>query len=215
MKIEIGEKKPANLKEYWPGQYRFFSHLEYAAGIPQLLFAITSLKQNCKGNVNFHAWGCFQGDEGGYFAILPGICQHTHTYANLKRTGEFCVNFLSMRYYDNLSRTIRHNELNDDEFAVAGLTPEVAKTVSAPRIRESFLCLECRLQSLDDLSNRGITAMAVGRVLNIAVEEEFAHEIDGKYADDGFMLNIHAPKDLVTGEGNTTGVATLRVRKTC
>jgi len=50
MKIEIGEQRPPHLKEYWPGQYHFFSHLEYTAGIPQLLFAISTLKENGEGN---------------------------------------------------------------------------------------------------------------------------------------------------------------------
>jgi Conserved protein/domain typically associated with flavoprotein oxygenases, DIM6/NTAB family len=213
MKIEIGEQRPSHLKEYWPGQYHFFSHLEYAAGIPQLLFAVSTLKENGKGNINFHAWGCFQGDEGGYFAVLPGICQHTHTFANIRRNGEFCVNFLSMKFYDNLSETIRHNEESDDEFAVAGLTQEPSACIAVPRIGESFLSLECRLHSITDLSERGITAMIVGRVLNMAVEESCAHEIDGKYTDAGFMFNIHSPKDLISGEGNRTGVAALQVRK--
>jgi len=213
MKIEIGEQKPVNLKEYWPGQYRFFSHMEYTAGIPQLLFAISTLKENGKGNINFHAWGSFQGDEGGYFAVLPGICQHTHTFANIQRHGEFCVNFLSMRFYDNLSEPIRHNKENDDELAVSSLTPEPAKIINVPRIKESFLCLECRLHSITDLSERGITAMIIGKVVNMAVDEDFAHEIDGKYTDAGFMFNIHSPKDLITGEGNRTGVARLKVSK--
>jgi flavin reductase (DIM6/NTAB) family NADH-FMN oxidoreductase RutF len=213
MKIEIDEQKPSHFKEYWPGQYHFFSHMEYAAGIPQPLFAISTLKENGKGNINFHAWGCFQGDEGGYFAVLPGICQHTHTFANIRRHGEFCVNFLSMKFYDNLSETVRHNGEEDDEFAAAGLTPELSTRIAVPRIGESFLSLECRLHSIADLSERGITAMIVGRVLNVAVEESYAHEIDGKYTDAGFMFNIHSPKDLITGEGTRTGVATLQVGK--
>jgi len=93
------------------------------------------------------------------------------------------------------------------------LTPEPSQCLAAPRIGESFLALECRLHSIADLSERGITAMIVGRVLNMAVDESFAHEIDGKYTDAGFMFNIHSPKDLITGEGNRTGVATLQVRK--
>jgi len=125
MKIEIGEQRPPHLKEYWPGQYHFFSHLEYTAG----------------------------------------------------------------------------------------LTPEPSGTIAVPRIGESFLALECRLHSITDLSERGITAMIVGRVLNMAMDENFAHEIDGKYTDAGFMFNIHSPKDLIIGEGNRTGVAALRVAR--
>jgi hypothetical protein len=70
-----------------------------------------------------------------------------------------------------------------------------------------------RWNSITDLSERGITAMIVGRVLNMAVDENFAHEIDGKYSDAGFMFNIHSSKDLITGEGNRTGVAVLRAAR--
>ncbi|MFA5206702.1 MAG: hypothetical protein WC708_20070 [Lentisphaeria bacterium] len=44
MKIEIGETKPAHYTEYWPGQYKFFSHFEYVSGVPHALFLITTLK---------------------------------------------------------------------------------------------------------------------------------------------------------------------------
>lgn len=57
MKIEIGDKLPAHFKECWPGQYEVFSHFEYACSIiPHALFAITTLKENGKPNINFHAW---------------------------------------------------------------------------------------------------------------------------------------------------------------
>ena len=66
MKIEIGESGPDNLKEYWPGQYSVFHRLEYACGIPSVLFAITTRKENGRPNVNFHGWSSFTGDVGGF-----------------------------------------------------------------------------------------------------------------------------------------------------
>ena len=95
MKYEFGAEKPEQFRQYWPGQYDFFSYMEYACAIPQPLFAITTRKADGKPNINFHSWSCFQGDKGGFFAILAGLCQHTHTYENLRRDGAFCVNFLS------------------------------------------------------------------------------------------------------------------------
>ena len=105
MKYEFGAEKPERFRQYWPGQYDFFSYMEYACAIPQPLFAITTRKADGKPNINFHSWSCFQGDKGGFFAILAGLCQHTHTYENLRRDGAFCVNFLSKRYYNALIRT--------------------------------------------------------------------------------------------------------------
>jgi len=53
MKIEIGEKRPENFVQYWEGQYDIFHHFEYACGIPSVLFAITTRKENGKSNVNY------------------------------------------------------------------------------------------------------------------------------------------------------------------
>ena len=144
MKYEFGAEKPEQFRQYWPGQYDFFSYMEYACAIPQPLFAITTRKADGKPNINFHSWSCFQGDKGGFFAILAGLCQHTHTYENLRRDGAFCVNFLSKRYYDALIRTVEHNGPAEDEFAVGGFIEETAWTVAVPRIAESFLTLECK-----------------------------------------------------------------------
>jgi flavin reductase (DIM6/NTAB) family NADH-FMN oxidoreductase RutF len=174
MKIEIGDKLPAHFKEHWPGQYEVFSHFEYACGVPHALFAVTTLKENGKPNINFHAWSCFQGDGGGFFAVLAGIYTHTHTYKNIQRTGEFCVNFISKQYFDALMKTIPENGDETDEFAAAGLTEEQAKTVSAPRIAESFLTLECALHSIADISGAGKTALITGKVKLIAAQEEYA-----------------------------------------
>lgn len=213
MKIEIGTERPANFNEYWPGQYEIFSHFEYVTGIPHVLFAVTTFKENGLSNVNFHSWSSFQGDGDGFFAILAGLYQHTHAFADILRSGEFCVNFLAARHYDALERTIRHNECDSDEFRTGGFTEEKAAAVNAPRIAEAFLTLECRKEKVLDLSGAGKTALVIGRVLHAAAEEKFAHGLDDKYGSDGFMFNIHAPIDLITGEGNRGGIGTIKLER--
>lgn len=208
MKIEIGAQKPVNFKEYWPGQYEFFSHFEYVSGVPHGLFLITTIKENGKPNINFHSWSAFTGDSGGYYAVLGGLGMHTHTYANILRSGEFCVNFISSRYYDAALRTIEHNEDETDEFAAGGFTLEAAVTVKVPRIKEAFLCFECTLKSTEDLSGKGITSLVIGRVNHAAVEEN-NHNIDKVCGADGFMFDVHSPKNPLTGEGKTTALAAL------
>lgn len=52
----------------------------------------------------------------------------------------------------------------------------------------------------------------MSRVVHIAAEEDYAKGLDGKYEADGFMLNIHAPKNLMTGEGKPSAVAVAMVQ---
>jgi flavin reductase (DIM6/NTAB) family NADH-FMN oxidoreductase RutF len=210
MKIEIGSKRPENFAEYWPGQYETFSHFEYACGIPSVLHAVTTVKENGKTNVNFNFSGSFTGDADGFFAIIP-IYRHTHTYKNILRTGEFVVSFIGKDYFDACIATINHNEDETDEFEAGGFHKEQARTVACPRMQEAFLSLECKFEKELDLSASGKAALIIGRVKHIAVQEEYAKGIDAKYEDDGFMLNIHAPKNLTTGEGKPSAVAVCKV----
>ncbi|MFA9380567.1 MAG: flavin reductase family protein [Acetanaerobacterium sp.] len=219
MKIEIGAQRPETFKTYWDGQYEIFSYFEYACGIPSVLFAITTTKENSTPNVNFNAWSSFTGDGDGFFAIMGGLYQHTHTYQNIIRTGEFVINFIGKEYYEACMATIEHNDEDVNEFEVAGFTVEPAKTLSCPRIGEAFLSLECRLERQMDLSGSGKTALVIGKVGHIAMKKEFATGLEAgnpgaKYGDNGFMFNIHAPKNLLTGDGETSGLAVLKVIKT-
>ena len=107
-KIETEAARPETFPEQWPGQCEVFSHLEYACGIPSILYAVTTYKENGLGNVCCGAWASFPGDGGGFYALVP-LPASTHTLANIRRTGEFCVNFLPVRHFDALMRTVRQN----------------------------------------------------------------------------------------------------------
>ena len=74
MKREISIERPSYLEAAWPGKYKLFSWLEYAANIPYPIFIITTLKENGKANACLHSWGCFGGDDGGYYSILTIRC---------------------------------------------------------------------------------------------------------------------------------------------
>lgn len=211
MKVELGETRPENFTEDWPGQYSIFSYFEQACGVPSVLFAITTLKENGKPNVCLQAWSTFSGDCGGFFAVITGLLQRTHTYKNILRDKEFCINFLSAEYYNSCVKTIQQNDENADEFAVGGFTAEAAKTVKPPRIAEAFLSYECTLESYADLSGKGINAMIIGRVRHAAVDKN--HNIPALCGDNGFMFNVHCPKDPETGKGNQSVIARLQALK--
>lgn len=212
MKIEIDETRGKNFEETWPGQYDLFSHLEFAGGIPSVLFLITTLKENGKPNACLHAWSTFSGDCGGFFAVMPGLMQGTHTYRNILRDKEFCINFLTADYYENCIKTIEQNEDETDELSAGGFTAEPSVLVKPPRIREAFLSYECTLESATDLSGKNINAMIIGRVRHAAVDSNH-HNIPEICGKNGFMFNVHSPKDPQNGTGHRSAIAQLQAVK--
>lgn len=213
MKIEIGKNFPPNFKAAYPEEFELFSHFETTAGIPTVLFAITTWKENRKPNVCFHAWSSFHGDKSAFFAVMGNLYQHTHTYANIQRQKCFCLNFLSINYYDKLIQTISQNDYETDEFAVGNFTLAQAKTIQAPIIQEAFLNMECTLKDIQDLSGAGITAMVIGQVQQILVDEEYAQGYQNRYGKDGFMMLIPAPQNLITGDPNLSAISSVKIER--
>lgn len=213
MKLQVGTERPGHFQPGYPEQWDIVSHLECAAGIPQALFAITTRKENGQPNVCFHSWSCFHGDKTAFFAVLGGLFQHTHTYANILREGVFCLNFLPFSAYEDLCKTILNNQEDLDEIQAGGFTLEPAATMDVPCIRESFLQLECTLEEAKDLSGAGITAMVTGRVRQVRVEEAYAKALDRRYGPAGFMLLASAPQNLQTGQASPSRILTLNIAR--
>lgn len=213
MKLQVGTERPGHFQPGYPEQWDIVSHLECAAGIPQALFAITTRKENGQPNLCFHSWSCFHGDKTAFFAVLGGLFQHTHTYANILRERVFCLNFLPLSAYEGLCKTILYNQEDLDEIQAGGFTLEPAATLDVPCIRESFLQLECTLEEAKDLSGAGITAMVTGRVRQVRVEEAYAKELDRRYGPAGFMLLASAPQNLQTGQASPSRILTLNIAR--
>lgn len=213
MKIEISEAFPDWFRPAYPEEFELFSHFETTAAIPTALFAITTWKKGGKPNVCFHAWSCFHGDRTAFFAVMGNPYQHTHTYANILRDGCFCLNFLPVGCYDRLVETIHHNGEDEDEFEAGGFTLARAQSVRAPVIAEAFLTLECTLTDARDLSGAGITAMVTGRVVHASVEESYAQGYGRRYDEEGFMLLVPAPQNLLSGAPGQSGIATVRIER--
>lgn len=212
MKTEIGDFKPENFVDRWPGEFNIFSHFEMALGIPHTLFLITTVKENGKSNACFQSWSSFYGDCGGYYVMTP-LVQQTHTYHNILRTKAFCINFLSANYFDACYQTVWNNDDETDEIAAGGFTPEPARSIAVPRIQEAFLSLECHLITDIDLSKKGVQSLVIGRVLAAAMENEYLNGSEKKYGSDGFMFYGNELFDFASGNQGERKVASLRVAR--
>lgn len=213
MKIEIGKEFPGYFKSLYPEEFQLFSHFETTAAVPGPLFAITTWKENGKPNVCLHSWSCFHGDKTAFFAVMGNLYQHTHTYANILRERCFCINFLPISCYDRLTETIFHNEYDSDEFQTGGFALEEARTIHAPVIREAFLTMECTLRDVQDLSGTGMAAMVIGEVQHMSVEEDYAQGYAKRYGEEGFMMLVPSPQNLVTGEADLSAIGTVKIEK--
>jgi flavin reductase (DIM6/NTAB) family NADH-FMN oxidoreductase RutF len=125
------------------------------------------------------------------------------------RTKEFVINFISKDYFDGCIKTIKQNGDDVNEISVGGFTEEKAVSVDCPRLKEAFLSLECKLEK--DIPMTARSSVFIGKVIHIAADDEYANGLDGKYEDNGFMLNIHAPKNLKTGDGKPGAVAVCKI----
>lgn len=206
MKVEFGPDKPGAIAETWPGQFGVFAWLENVLAIPQVLSLITTIKENGKSNACLHGWGTFAGDDQGYFCVLS-MLKDQHTYGNIVRDSEFCVNFVSRDLIRQCHATVEHNEVDDHEIGRAGLTAEPSRAIAPPRVRECFLSLECRLEWEKSLCEPCSWGMLCGRIVHVAFEKErFEQHTGRRYGEDGYLFNVHSPRDPFTGTEEKTRI---------
>jgi len=200
MKHEIPIGTPEDLAEIWEGSYDLFSWLDYVVNIPHPIFLITTRKANGAPNACLHAWGFLVGDRDNFTSII-GILDYYHTYANILRESEWCVNYPSLDDYEKCFQTIYINEADNDEITEAGLTVEPAQVVRAPRILECPISLECRLEWHHPLYADSKWHLMAGRIVHVAMAKHvLTHDPADRMRHLRLMDNIRGTLNPVSGE---------------
>ncbi|MHA6795422.1 flavin reductase family protein [Pseudonocardia bannensis] len=88
---------------------------------------------------------------------------------NVRETGEFVVSLANEPMFEQVNATATNFPAGVSEFAAVGLTPEPSRTVAPPRVAESPVALECRLERDIEL---GDSTVVIGRVLHAAIDAE-------------------------------------------
>jgi flavin reductase (DIM6/NTAB) family NADH-FMN oxidoreductase RutF len=214
MGFEHDSSQPANLAEDWEGQYSIFSWMACVSAIPHVIYVVTTLKENGLPNAALEGWSCFSGEGDHYYVVMTTLMTHTHTYRNILRTGEFCVNFLSPDYVDGCKESISNNGDDTDEIVASGFTPEPSHAIAPPRIQESFLKLECQYEWEKELHPNSRCRMLCGKVRHISVSDDFAHSsVADRYGRDSFMVHLMAMRDPYTGERLRGGVGHIELTR--
>lgn len=98
-----------------------------------------------------------------------------------QQSGEFVANFVSEDLATQMNETSVDAPRGESEFLYAGLTPEPGKLVSAPRVREAYAALECRVTQVfrpETLEGTGPanSIVVVGQVVGIHLDERVLSE---------------------------------------
>lgn len=99
------------------------------------------------------------------------------TLANIEETGEFVVNIVVEGIAEAMNRTAAEYPAEANEFEIAGLTPVPSQIVRAPRVAESPVNMECRLNQVvpigEGMHQHGLV---IGEILLVHIRDDI---IDG------------------------------------
>ena len=95
------------------------------------------------------------------------------TLSNIEQTGEFVVNVVVDDIAEAMNRTAAEFPAEVSEFELAGLTPAASDLVKAPRVAESPVNMECKLQQVIPLG-QGVHehGLVIGEVVLMHVRDD-------------------------------------------
>lgn len=188
-----------------------FSWADYVTAIPAPLFLVTSYKSNGLPNASLCSWACFNGNVGGFYAILSRVHKSGHLYQTMHETKEAVLNFPTADLYEKCLSTIAHNGFDMDELAESGLTAEPAKSVRAPRVSECFLHIECRFLWEKELKEGDEYVLMCLEAVHICMDDEHLdEEKKGRFGDTGYVYNVRRVVNPEKIDNRESGIAVLK-----
>jgi len=91
------------------------------------------------------------------------------TLSNIAEMGEFVINIVSLPFSNEMYESSKTHPPEADEFDRAGLTPAPCKVVTAPRVEEAAVSMECLLERV---LRFGTDHLVIGRIVRFHVREE-------------------------------------------
>ncbi|GFE51538.1 flavin reductase [Roseobacter cerasinus] len=130
--------------------YSFFNAVAYVP--PQVMFASTSRK--------------------------PDQDDTKDTVANIRDTGQFCVNIVEYAMRDVMNASSAPLDKDEDEFAVAGATPVECTEITCARVSGAPAALECRMTQIIKIEGES-NFVVFGEVVGVHLRDDTL--IDGRF----------------------------------
>lgn len=94
------------------------------------------------------------------------------TLRNIRQTREFVVNVVTFDLAEKMNLTSGEYEHAINEFALAQLTPVASEKVKPPRVAESPVSFECKLDRIIDFGNEWpSSSLVVGEIVSVHLAE--------------------------------------------
>ncbi len=122
-----------------------------------------------------------------------------YSYDMIKKTGEFVINLTTEKLAFATDYCGVRSGRDVDKFKEMNLTKEKAEFVSAPMIKESPVCIECRVKEIE-IRELGSHHMFLADVLAVHAEEEFMDHNKKFHLNDARLLVYSHGEYLATGK---------------
>jgi flavin reductase (DIM6/NTAB) family NADH-FMN oxidoreductase RutF len=136
--------------------------------VPRPIALVTTL--DLEGRVNAAPFSFFNaiGSDPPIVALGPG--KSKHTFHNIRTTQEFVVNLVSEEIMEAMNTTATDFPEGVNELEMAGLNIAPSRQIKAPRILESPVNLECRVDTILEIGNNRVV---IAEVLEIHIADQF------------------------------------------
>ncbi len=136
--------------------------------VPRPIALVTTL--DLEGRVNAAPFSFFNamGSDPPIVAFSPGMTKDTQR--NVRLTQEFVVNLVSESIMEAMNITATDFPAGVSELEHAGLTTLPSHKIKPPRIAESPVNLECRVNTVLEIGNNRVV---IGEVLEMHIKDEF------------------------------------------
>lgn len=158
-----------------PKTFEGFNRVLTGVVVPRPIAFVSSVSTD--GVVNLAPFSFFNAMAYDPPTIVMGISRSAgwkakDTLVNIETTGEFVVNVVVDDIAEAMNATAAEFPADVDEFAVAGLTPAPSETVRAPRVAESPVNMECRLNQVVDVGDGTNHAIVIGEIALLHIRDD-------------------------------------------
>ena len=163
-----------------PKRFDNFSRVLTGVVVPRPIALISTVSAD--GVANLAPFSYFNAVADDPPTIVVGISRQADwkdkdTLVNIERTGEFVVNVVVTNIAEQMNSTAAEYPAEVDEFQVSGLTPVASDVVSPPRVAESPVNMECRLDQVVSIGSADNQhGLVIGNILLVHIWDEL---IDG------------------------------------
>ena len=128
------------------------------------------------------------------------------TLVNIRNNQEFVINIVSESFAEKMVKCSTDFDLNIDEFQVSGLTPESSSKVSPPKVKESKINLECKLDQIVEVGDgkAGSGFVVLGTIVLFHIDDDI-------YEDGHILLDKLEPLGRLAGNWYTRPTDNLKI----